>query len=73
MAGGIAELLGRKNLTKGVKVEILEQADLSGLTREGLMSGVWETLRPGNLPVSSRDYETRGAQTRALAEISGQS
>lgn len=47
--------------------------DLSGLTRAGLMSGVWETLRPGNLPVSSRDYETRGAQTRALAEISGQS
>lgn len=25
VAGGIAELLGRKNLTKGVKVEILEQ------------------------------------------------
>lgn len=25
MAGGIAELLGRKNLTKGVKVEIVEQ------------------------------------------------
>ncbi|NLF80847.1 MAG: Asp23/Gls24 family envelope stress response protein [Clostridia bacterium] len=25
VAGGIAELLGRKNLTKGVKVEILDQ------------------------------------------------
>ena len=25
VAGGIAELLGRKNLTKGVKVEIVEQ------------------------------------------------
>ena len=26
VAGGIAELLGRKNLTKGIKVEIIEQS-----------------------------------------------
>ncbi|MDO5513158.1 MerR family transcriptional regulator [Corynebacterium sp.] len=40
-------------------------------TLRGISEGIMPTLTPGDAPLSARDFPTRGAQSRALAELSG--
>lgn len=40
-------------------------------TLRGITDGILPTLTPGDAPLTTRDITTRGAQSRALAELAG--
>ncbi|AJE33858.1 HTH-type transcriptional regulator [Corynebacterium humireducens NBRC 106098 = DSM 45392] len=61
------EELGETAPTGAAADELI--AELRPLT--GLVHGVVDTLTPGDVPLGVRDVATRGAQARALAELTG--
>ncbi|WP_018296897.1 MerR family transcriptional regulator [Corynebacterium lubricantis] len=48
-----------------------EIAELEQLISTGFMRGVFETLRPGTLPLSRSDVPLQGAQAKAFKALSG--
>ncbi|MHA2790039.1 MerR family transcriptional regulator [Corynebacterium sp. S7] len=45
--------------------------ELAGLISAGFMRGVFETLRPGTLPLSRSDVPLQGAQAKAFKALTG--
>jgi len=45
--------------------------ELQPLANSGLTYGIWQTLRPGRVPLKTRDFKCRGAQERALEQLAG--
>lgn len=61
--------LGRLRADDAAATELI--GNLAGFMEQGLMTGVFATLQPGNLPLTTADIPTTGAQSRALSTLAG--
>lgn len=59
--------LGQLHADDPAAVELIQ--DLAQFLHQGLMAGVAATLLPGDLPLTTADIPTTGAQSRALAKL----
>lgn len=63
----IWHLLGQLRADDPAAVELIQ--DLARFMNRGLMAGVLATLQPGDLPLTTADIPTTGAQSRALSTL----